>query len=119
MSLKILVADDSAFMRNIIKNILTQNGVTDITEAQDGQEAINKFKEINPNLIFMDIMMPNKTGLEALKEIRATNPEAKIIMCTSVGQEKIVQEAVESGAEDFIIKPFKQEDIQEVLKNYQ
>ena len=118
MSLKILVADDSAFMRNIIKNIIIQNGITDITEAQDGQEAINKYKEVNPNLVFMDIMMPNKTGLEALKEIKKADSNANIIMCTSVGQEKIVQEAVENGAEDFIVKPFKPEDIQEVLSKF-
>ncbi|PLW79791.1 two-component system response regulator [Candidatus Woesearchaeota archaeon] len=117
--MKILIADDSAFMRNIIKNILTQNGVSEVIEAVDGQDAINKYGEINPDLVFLDIMMPNKTGLEALKEIKGSNPEAKVVMCTSVGQEKVVEEAVESGAEDFVTKPFKPEDIQEVLSKFQ
>lgn len=116
--MKILTADDSAFMRSIIKNILSQEGFTDVTEAVDGQDAIIKYNEIKPDLVFMDIMMPNKTGLEALKEIKAGFPDAKIVMCTSVGQEKIIEEAVENGAEDFITKPFKPEDIKEVLANF-
>ena len=118
MALKVLIADDSAFMRSIVKNVLTQAGVTDITEAVDGQDAIIKYDQINPNLCFFDIMMPNKTGLEALKEIMEKHPDAKIVMCTSVGQEKVVQEAVETGATDFITKPFKPEDIKEVVSKF-
>ena len=118
MALKILVSDDSAFMRSIIKNILTQSGITDITEAVDGADAVKKYGEIKPNLVFMDIMMPNMTGLEALKAIMATDPNAKIVMCTSVGQEKVVQEAVETGATDFVTKPFKPEDIKEIIAKF-
>lgn len=113
--MKILIADDSAFMRGIIKKILNENGVTDVIEAVDGQDAVNKYKEISPDAVFLDIMMPNKTGIEALKEIIAINSNAKVVMCTSVGQEKIVQEAVEGGATDFVTKPFKPEDIKEAI----
>ena len=118
MSLKVLIADDSAFMRSIIKNVLTQNGVNDIIEAVDGADAIKKYQENKPGLVFMDIMMPNKTGLEALKEIVSQDSNAKIVMCTSVGQEKIIQEAVETGATDFVTKPFKPEDLKEVLSKF-
>jgi len=118
MALKILIADDSAFMRSIIKNVLSQNGVTDIIEASDGAEAVKKYSENKPGLTFMDIMMPNKTGLEALKEIMAADQSAKVVMCTSVGQEKIVSEAVEYGATDFVTKPFKPEDIKEVIDKF-
>lgn len=118
MAIKVLIADDSAFMRSIVKNTIIQTGITDITEAVDGQDAINKYDQIKPTLCFFDIMMPNKTGLEALKEIMAKDPNAKIVMCTSVGQEKVVQEAVETGATDFITKPFKPEDIKEVIAKF-
>lgn len=113
--MKILIADDSAFMRGIVKKILSENGIAEVIEAVDGQDAVNKYKEIHPDAVFLDIMMPNKTGIEALKEIIALNNAAKVIMCTSVGQEKIVQEAVEGGATDFVTKPFKPEDIKEAL----
>ncbi len=116
--MKVMVVDDSLFMRSIIKNVLTEAGITDIAEAADGEEAIIKYKELKPGLMFMDIMMPKKTGLEALKDIIAVDANAKIVMCTSVGQEKIVQEAVESGAVDFITKPFKSEDIKEIIAKY-
>ena len=118
MSIKILIADDSAFMRNIIKGILNQNGITDIVEAVDGQDAINKYNEQKPGLVFMDIMMPNKNGLDALREIKASSNDAKIVMCTSVGQEKIIQESVDAGATDFVTKPFKPEDIKEIIVKF-
>jgi len=115
MGLKILTVDDSAFMRNIVKNALTGTSVGEISEAGSADEAVAKFKEKQPDLTFMDIVMPGKTGLDALKEIRAINPNAKVVMCTSVGQEKIVEEAVNAGAYDFITKPFKPEEIKNVV----
>ena len=118
MGIKVLVADDSAFMRNIIKDVLSQVNVTDVIEAADGEEAVTRYKETTPNLVFMDIMMPKKTGLVALREIRAEFETANIVMCTSVGQEKVVQEAVEGGASDFITKPFKPDDIKEIVRKY-
>ena len=106
MSLTVMLVDDSAFMRNMLKKLITEAGATVVGEAQDGELAISKFSECQPNLVFMDIMMPNMNGIEALKGIMASDKNAKIVMCTSVGQEKVVTEAVEAGASDFVIKPF-------------
>jgi two-component system chemotaxis response regulator CheY len=118
MGLNVLIVDDSAFMRNMLKNLISQAGGEVVAEAVDGNDAIAKYNEKGPDLVFMDIMMPNKTGLEALKEIMQADKNAKIIMCTSVGQEKVVAEAVEAGASDFIVKPFKPEDINTVIGKY-
>jgi two-component system chemotaxis response regulator CheY len=118
MGIKVMIVDDSAFMRNILKNFLAKTDAELIGECANGQEAVDKFNELQPSLVFMDIMMPVKTGLEALKEIRTAHADANIIMCTSVGQEKVIQESVELGAADFIIKPFREEDITTVIGKY-
>lgn len=107
MSKKILLVDDAAFMRMMLKDTLTKNGYTEIYEAVDGADAVEKFKEIGPDLVVMDITMPNMDGLEALKAIRALNGSANVVMCSAMGQESMVMEAVRSGAKDFIVKPFK------------
>lgn len=107
MSKKILLVDDAAFMRMMLKDTLTKNGYTEVFEAVDGADAVEKFKEIGPDLVVMDITMPNMDGLEALKAIRALNGSANVVMCSAMGQESMVMEAVRSGAKDFIIKPFK------------
>lgn len=104
---KILLVDDAAFMRKVIKDTLTKNGYTDLYEAVDGADAVEKFSEINPDLVIMDITMPNMDGLEALKAMRAKNSSANIVMCSAMGQEAMVIEAIQSGAKDFIVKPFK------------
>ena len=108
---KILLVDDAAFMRMMIKDALTKNGYTDLYEAADGEQAIQKYSEVHPDLVIMDITMPNMNGLEALKAIRASDPEATIIMCSAMGQEGMVIEAIKSGARDFIVKPFKADRI--------
>lgn len=108
---KILLVDDAAFMRMMVKNTLKENGYTDTYEASDGAEAVTKYAEIKPDLVIMDITMPNKDGLEALKEIRASDPNASVVMCSAMGQEAMVIEAIKSGAKDFIVKPFKPERI--------
>lgn len=108
---KILLVDDAAFMRMMVKNVLTENGYTDLQEASDGAEAVAKYNEIRPDLVIMDITMPNKDGLEALKEIRASDPNASVVMCSAMGQEAMVIEAIKSGAKDFIVKPFKPDRI--------
>ena len=100
---KILLVDDAAFMRMMVKNVLTENGYTDLQEASDGAEAVAKYNEIRPDLVIMDITMPNKDGLEALKEIRASDPNASVVMCSAMGQEAMVIEAIKSGAKDFIV----------------
>ena len=117
MSKKIMLVDDAAFMRMMIKNTLKQNGYTDIIEAKDGEEAIELFKQENPDLTLLDITMPNIGGLEALREIKNINKECKVIMCSAMGQENMVVEALKSGAEDFIVKPFKPDRIMKTISN--
>ena len=107
MAKKILLVDDAAFMRKMIKDTLIKNGYTEVFEAVDGADAVEKFGEIGPDLVVMDITMPNRDGLEALKAIRAKDGSANVVMCSAMGQESMVMDAVRSGAKDFIVKPFK------------
>ena len=104
---KILTVDDAAFMRKVIKDTLSKAGYSDIFEAEDGAMAVEKYNEIKPDLVLMDITMPNMDGLEALKAIRAKDGSANVVMCSAMGQESMVMDAVRSGAKDFIVKPFK------------
>jgi two-component system chemotaxis response regulator CheY len=117
---KILLVDDAAFMRMMIKDILVKNGFTVCGEGQDGLEAIDKYKALQPDLVIMDITMPNMDGLAALKEIKKEHPNAKIVMCSAMGQESYVVDEIKSGAADFIVKPFQADRIistvQKVLK---
>ena len=107
MGKKILLVDDAAFMRKMIKDTLTKNGYTEVFEAVDGADAVEKYAELAPDLVFMDITMPNMDGLEALKAIRAKDGSSNVVMCSALGQESMVMDAVRSGAKDFIVKPFK------------
>lgn len=104
---KIMIVDDAAFMRMMVKDTLSKGGYTDICEAADGAEAVQKYAEEKPALVLLDITMPNMDGLEALKTIKAADPDAKVVMCSAMGQEAMVIEAIKSGAKDFIVKPFK------------
>lgn len=106
MSGKILIVDDAVFMRMKLKDILTKNGYEVVGEAQNGQEAFEKYQATNPDVVTMDITMPDVDGLEALKMIRAHDPNAKVIMCSTMGQQGMVMDAIKSGAKDFIVKPF-------------
>ena len=115
MDKKILLVDDAAFMRMLIRNTLTTNGYTNILEAADGEIAVSTYAAEKPDLV-MDITMPNKTGIEALKEIKAMDPGAKVVMCSAMGQEAMVVEAIKLGALDFIVKPFKAERILQTVK---
>ena len=116
MSYKVLVVDDAAFMRNMIKDVFgSMPGFTVIGEASNGVEAIEKYKELRPDLVTMDIVMPLKSGIEAAREITNADHEARIIMCSALGQESLVMEAIDAGASDFIVKPFKAEKVQEVV----
>ncbi|NLK38039.1 MAG: response regulator [Epulopiscium sp.] len=108
---KILLVDDAAFMRMMVKDTLTKNGYTDIYEAADGVQAVEKYNEVHPDLVIMDITMPNMDGLEALKAIRTIDANASVVMCSAMGQEAMVIEAIKSGAKDFIVKPFKPDRI--------
>ncbi len=108
---RVLIADDAAFMRMMIKNILTQNGHEVVGEAANGAEAVSKWTELTPDVTTMDITMPEKDGIAALKEILAANPAAKVIMCSALGQEAKVIESIRSGAKDFVVKPFQQDRV--------
>ena len=111
MDKKILLVDDAAFMRLLFRDALTKNGYTQILEAADGEIAVQGYDQEQPDLVIMDITMPNKTGIEALKDIKAKYPAAKVIMCSAMGQEAMVVEAIRLGALDFIVKPFKADRI--------
>lgn len=113
--MSILIVDDAAFMRTILKDILTNNGYTICGEANDGLDAIQKAKELKPNLITMDITMPQLDGIEALKQIKADNPNVKVVMCSAMGQQALVVEAIQSGACDFIVKPFNKARVIEAV----
>jgi len=108
---KIMLVDDAAFMRMMIKNALMQNGYSDFVEAQDGAEAVKKYEEEKPDMVVMDITMPNMDGLQALKKIKESDASARVVMCTAMGQESMVVDAIKSGAKDFIVKPFNAERI--------
>ncbi len=112
---RVLIADDAAFMREMLRDILTEGGFEIAAEAIDGNEAIELFQEHTPDLVMLDIVMPRKSGLEALKEIMALSPSACIVMCSALGQETLVMDALEAGASDFIVKPFKPDKVLEVV----
>lgn len=114
---KILVVDDAAFMRMMIKDTLTKLGYIDIIEGSDGVTAVEMYKLHNPDLTMLDITMPNLDGIGALKEIKAINPDAKCVMCSAMGQEKMVMEAITLGALDFIVKPFKSDRVAKTMKS--
>lgn len=116
MSKTVLIVDDAAFMRMMIKDILEKNGFEVVGEAQDGNEAVAKYEELSPDLVTMDITMPEKDGITALKEIREMNPQAKVIMCSAMGQQAMVIDAIQAGAKDFIVKPFQADRVMEAVK---
>jgi two-component system chemotaxis response regulator CheY len=116
LSKRILVVDDAAFMRMLLKDILGNGGFEIAGEATNGAEAVRKYKELKPDLVTMDIMMPDMDGIQAVKEIKALDPNARIIMCSAMGQKEKVDEAITAGAREFIIKPFQAERIFETLE---
>ena len=113
---RILIVDDAAFMRMMIKDILTKNGFEVVGEAADGIQAVEKYKEVNPDLVTMDITMPEMDGITSLKEIKKIDPGAKIIMCSAMGQQAMVIDAIQAGAKDFIVKPFQADRVLEAIK---
>ena len=116
MAKNILVCDDAAFMRMMIKDILTKNGYKVAGEAENGLKAVEKYKEVTPDLVLMDITMPEMDGIQALKEIKKVDAAAKIIMCSAMGQQAMVIESIQAGAKDFIVKPFQAERVLEAVK---
>ena len=114
--MRILVVDDAMFMRMMLKDILSKNGYEVVGEAANGKEAIDKYIELRPDLVLLDITMPEMDGIEALKKIKMIEPKAKIIMCSAMGQQNMVIEAIQNGALDFIVKPFQQNRVLESLE---
>ena len=112
----ILIVDDAAFMRMMMKDILSKNGYTVVGEAENGIKAVEKYKELQPDLVIMDITMPEMDGIQSVKHIKEVKPEAKIIMCSAMGQQAMVIESIQAGARDFIVKPFQAERVLEAVK---
>uniref|UniRef100_A0A7C1F347 Stage 0 sporulation protein A homolog n=1 Tax=Ammonifex degensii TaxID=42838 RepID=A0A7C1F347_9THEO len=116
MGKRVLIVDDAAFMRMMIKNILTKNGYEVVGEAENGIVAVELYKQLKPDLVTMDITMPEMDGIASVKAIRAVDPNAKIIMVSAMGQQAMVMEAIQAGAKDFIVKPFQQERILQAME---
>ncbi|GEL08445.1 response regulator [Salisediminibacterium halotolerans] len=112
---KLLITDDAAFMRMTLKNMVTAAGYEVVAEAENGAQAIELYNEHQPDLVTMDITMPEMNGIEALEKIKETDPSAKIVMCSAMGQQNMVVDAIQKGAADFIVKPFDENRIKEAL----
>ncbi|GAA0724382.1 response regulator [Clostridium malenominatum] len=113
---KVLIVDDAAFMRMMIKDILEKNGYEVIGEANNGIKAVELYKKERPDVVTMDITMPDMDGIQAVKEIKAMDPSAKIVMCSAMGQQTMVMDAIKAGAKDFIVKPFQADRVLEAIK---
>src|SRR3712207_2349601 len=112
----VLIVDDAAFMRSMIRDILTKNGFNVVGEAGNGNEAVRLYEELKPDIVTMDIVMPLKSGIEATRDIVSKFPEARVIMCSALGQETLVMEAMDVGASDFIVKPFKEDQVLSICR---
>ncbi len=108
---RVLIADDAAFMREMLRDILQDGGFEVVAEAEDGEEAVNQYREHDPDLVTLDIVMPRKSGLDALAELLELDSGACIVMCSALGQEALVADALEKGAKEYVVKPFKPEQV--------
>ncbi|WP_029165889.1 MULTISPECIES: response regulator [Aminiphilus] len=115
MGAKVLIVDDAAFMRMMLKDILVKNGFEVVGEAENGKVAVEKFNEVKPDVVTMDITMPEMDGITAVKEIKKAHPGAKVVMVSAMGQQAMVIEAIQAGAADFIVKPFQPDRVLEAL----
>jgi two-component system chemotaxis response regulator CheY len=113
---RVLIVDDAAFMRMMIKDILEKNGYQVVGEASNGLKAVEIYKAERPDVVTMDITMPDMDGIEAVKAIKAFDPAAKVIMCSAMGQQTMVMDAIRSGARDFIVKPFQADRVLEAIR---
>ena len=116
MGLRVLIVDDALFMRGMLKDLFIKGGYEVVGEAADGREAVEQYRRLRPDLVTMDIVMPLVSGIEALTEIRREDPEACVVMCSAMGQEALILEAVQAGARDFIVKPFSDEKVLETAR---
>lgn len=113
---RVMVCDDAAFMRMLIKDILVKNGYEIAAEAENGLKAVERYPEAKPDLVLMDITMPEIDGIEAVRRIKALDPNANVIMCSAMGQQAMVIEAIQAGAKDFIVKPFQADRVLEAVR---
>ncbi|MBX6366229.1 MAG: response regulator [Gemmatimonadetes bacterium] len=116
MGKTVLICDDAIFMRTMLKDILTQAGLEVVGEARTGSEAVERYRELRPDLVTMDIIMPDMGGIEAVREIIKESPGAKILMCSAMGQQALVIEAIQAGARDFVVKPFQPSRVLEAVQ---
>ena len=116
MSSTVLVCDDAVFMRTMVSDILSQAGFTVVGEAENGKQAVEKYRQLKPDLVTMDIIMPEMGGIEAVKKITQMDPGARILMCSAMGQQSLVQEALQAGARDFVVKPFQPSRVLEAVQ---
>ena len=116
MSHTVLVCDDAIFMRTMISDILTQAGFEIVGEAETGREAVEKYRQLKPDLVTMDIVMPDMGGIEAVREICKEDPEAKVLMCSAMGQQALVVEAIQAGAKEVVVKPFQPSRVLEAVQ---
>lgn len=116
MDKKIMIVDDAMFMRKTIRNALEGAGYSRIVEAADGETAIDLYQQEMPDLMLLDITMPGKSGIEVLEEVIRIHPEGRVVMCSAIGQEMMIEKAVMAGALEFIVKPFKKEELLKVVK---
>jgi len=116
MAKSLLIVDDAAFMRMLLKDIISKAGYEVVGEAANGVDAVEKYKELKPDVVTMDITMPEMNGIEAIKKIKEIDPNAKIIVCSAMGQQAMVVEAIQAGAKDFIVKPFQHSRVIEALQ---
>jgi len=112
----VLVCDDAVFMRTMLSDILSQAGFTVVGEAENGKQAVEKYQQLKPDLVTMDIIMPEMGGIEAVKQITQSDPAARILMCSAMGQQALVQEALQAGARDFVVKPFQPSRVLEAVQ---
>ncbi|MFA4948124.1 MAG: response regulator [Candidatus Krumholzibacteriia bacterium] len=115
MKLRVLIVDDAIFMRKMISDILVENGMEIVGEADTGAKAVEKYMELRPDLVTMDIIMPEMNGIDAVRKIMEFDSKARIVMCSALGQQALVQEAITAGAKDFLIKPFNSARVVEVI----
>ncbi len=113
---RVMIVDDALFMRNMLRGILEEDGYEVVAEAADGGEAVITYRDVRPDIVTLDIIMPVKNGIEALREIMAMDPNARVVICSAVGQESLVQKAQDVGARDFILKPFNPDRVKEVIR---
>lgn len=115
MSKRVLIVDDALFMRTMLRDIFCAAGWQVVAEADNGEQAIEQYHSHQPDLVTMDVVMPEMGGIDALKKILSQDPSARIVVCSALGQKKLILEAIQAGAKDFIVKPFQQEQVLEVV----